>query len=158
MAAFFVCSRGKRGPYRLGVQLGVGHFMDMVFSVWASLIPVVLFDLVVDGVHEHKRVHLLQRTVLPGRHFGHNFPSDLTDRLRGDFHIVKFFDLLGNIPLAHPTGVQRKDLFFHPFCVPVVFADDFRLILSLPVSWYLDIHFSQLGLDRLPRVSVAVIP
>ncbi len=63
-------------------------------------IAVILLDLVMDGVHEHKRIHLLQRTILPGRHFGHNFLANFTDQLRGNLHVVKLFDLLGNIPLG----------------------------------------------------------
>ena len=33
--------------------------------------------------------------------------------------------------------------------VPVIFANDFRRIVSLPVTGYLDLDFAQLGLDRL---------
>ena len=109
-------------------------------------IPVILLDLVMDGVHEYEGVHVLQRPALPCRHF------------RGDFHIVQLFDLLRYIPLAHPAGVQRQDLFFHPIRVPVIFADDLRLIGPITVTGHTDLHLAKLGLHCLSGVAVAVVP
>ena len=120
-------------------------------------IAVVLFNLVVDGVHEDKRVHGLQRPVLPGVDLRHDLFGNFAHQLRGNFHIVETLDLLCNIPLAHAAGVQRQDLVLHAFGVAVVLADDFRLIAALTVSGNLDVDFAQLGLYGFRGVAVAVV-
>ena len=68
-------------------------------------IAVVLLDLVVDGVHEDEGINAFQRPILPSIHFRHDFFRNFADQFGGDFHIIKAFDLLGNILLAHTTGV-----------------------------------------------------
>ena len=90
-------------------------------------VPPVFPDLVVNGVHEHERIHRLQRTVLPGYDRGHDFFADLRYQLRRDLHTVQFLDLLGDIPLAHTAGVQHQDLILHSVRVSVILADDLGL-------------------------------
>ena len=94
-------------------------------------IAVILFDLVMDGIHEDEGVDIFQRAVLPGVDLRHNFFRNFADQFRGDFHIIKAFDLLGNILLTHSAGVQRQNLVFHALGVSVIFADDFRLEVPL---------------------------
>ena len=53
--------------------------------------------------------------------------------------------------------IQPQNFLFHPVRIPAVLANDFRLKGSVPVPGDLDIHLSQLGLHRLPGVSVAVV-
>ena len=68
-------------------------------------IAVILLDLVMDGIHDDKGVKAFQRTVLPGVDLRHDFLTDFAYQFRGDFHIIKAFDLLGNVLLTHATGV-----------------------------------------------------
>ena len=120
-------------------------------------IPVILFDLVVNGVHEDERIDVLQGTVLPGSDLRHDLFTDFCHQLRGNLHVVQLFDLLGDVPLAHAAGVQGQNLVLHAVCIAVIFADDFRFIIALAVSGYLDVDLTQLGLDGLPGVAVAVV-
>ena len=120
-------------------------------------VPPVFPNLIVNGVHEHERIHRLQRTVLPGCDLRHDLFADLRYQLRRDLHAVQFLDLLSDIPLAHTAGVQRQDLILHPVCIPVILADDLRLEGAVPVPGNLDVHLAQLGLDGLLRVAVAVV-
>ena len=53
----------------------------------------------------------------------------LLDALCG---IVQFPDLLRDVPLAHPAGIQRQNLLLHAVCIPAVLADDLRLKRSGP--------------------------
>ncbi len=69
--------------------------------------PVVLPYLVVDGIHEDERIHRLQRPVLSGRNLRRDLLADLRHQRRRDLHIVQLFDLLRNVPLAHPAEVRR---------------------------------------------------
>jgi len=118
---------------------------------------VIFLDLVVDGIHEDKRIDALQRPVLPDIDLRHDLLADFTDQLRGDFYIVKALDLLSDVPLAHSTGVEGQNLIFHAFGIAVIFADDLGLIVALAVSGNLDVDFSQLGLDGLLGIAVAII-
>lgn len=105
-------------------------------------IAVILFDLVMDGIHEDKGVDAFQRPILPGIDLGHNFLGNLAHQFRGDFHIIEAFDLLGNIPLAHAAGIQGQNLILHALGVSVIFADDFGLEVPLAVSGNLDVNFA----------------
>ena len=58
----------------------------------------------------------------------------------GNFHIVKAFNLLGNVPLNHAAGIQRQNLVFHPAGIAVVFADDFRIVIAFTVSGHIDVN------------------
>ena len=120
-------------------------------------IPVILPHLVVDGIHEDERIHCLQRPVLPRCYLWHDLFADLRHQLRRDLHIIQFFDLLRDVPLAHPAGIQRQDFFLHPVRVPVVLPDDLRLEAPVPVPGYPDVYFPQLGLHRFLRVPVPVV-
>ena len=120
-------------------------------------IPVIFLNLIVDGVHEHEGVDRLQWTVLPGRHFRHDLLRNLAHQLRGDLHIVQALDLLGNVPLTHPAGVQGKNLVLHALGVSVILSNDFRLIIAFPVSGHQDVDLPKLGLDRLLRIAIAVV-
>ena len=71
---------------------------------------------------------------------------------------IQLLDLLGDIPLAHPTGIQRQDLFLHAGRVPVVLADDLRFIRPIAVSGNPDLNLAELRFDSLLRVAVAVVP
>ena len=68
-------------------------------------IAVILFDLVMDGIHEDEGINAFQRPILPGIDLWHDFLTDFAYQFRGDFHIIKAFDLLGNVLLTHTTGV-----------------------------------------------------
>ena len=120
-------------------------------------IPMILFHLVVNGIHKHKGIHALQRTVLPGGDFRHNFLTDLCHQLRGDFDIVESLDLLSDVPLAHPAGIQCQNLLFHAVSVAVILADDLRLIGAIAITGYLDVYFTELRLDGLLGITVAII-
>ena len=120
-------------------------------------IPVIFLDLIVDGVHEHEGIDRFQRPVLPGAYFRHDFFTDFAHQLRGDLHIVQALDLLGNVPLTHSAGIQGKDFVFHALGVTVIFSNDFRLVVALPVPGHPDVDLSKLGLDRLLRIAVAVV-
>ena len=85
------------------------------------------------------------------------FFADLADQFRANFHVVKAFDLFGNVPLAHATGVQGQNLVFHALGIAVILGNDFRLVVTLPVSWHLDVDFAQLGLDGFLRITVAIV-
>ena len=52
-------------------------------------IAVILFDLVMDGVHEDERIDSLQWPVLPGIDLRHVLFGNLAHQLRGNFHIVE---------------------------------------------------------------------
>lgn len=136
--------------------LRVGNQAGAISSVAVSMGIVLYWD-IVNGVHEHERIHRLQRTVLPGCDLRHDLFADLRYQLRRDLHAVQFLDLLSDIPLAHTAGVQRQDLILHPVCIPVILADDLRLEGAVPVPGHLDVHLTQLGLDGLLRVAVAVV-
>ena len=110
-----------------------------------------------NGVHEHKRIHRLQRTILPGCDLRHDLFADLRYQFRRDLHAVQFLDLLSDIPLAHAAGVQRQDLILHSVRVSVILADDLGFEGAIPVPGNLDVHLTQLGLDGLLRVAVAVV-
>lgn len=69
-------------------------------------IAVILFDLVVNGIHEHEGIDRFQRTVLLSVDLRHDLPTDLAHQLRRDLHIVQTLDLLRNVPLAHAAGVK----------------------------------------------------
>ena len=99
-------------------------------------ITVILLDLVVDGVHEDEGIDGLQGPILPGVDLWHDFFTDLAHQFRRNLHVVQALDLLGNVPLAHAAGVQGQDLVLHALGVPVVFADDLRFVIALPVSGY----------------------
>ena len=120
-------------------------------------IAVILLDLVVNGVHEHEGIDRFQGTVLPGGYFRHNLLTDLAHQFRGYLHIVQALDLFCNIPLAHTAGVQGQNLVFHALGIAVILGNDFRLVVTLPVSGNLDVDLSQLGLNGFLRVTVAVI-
>ena len=66
----------------------------------------ILFYLVVNSIHEDKRVHAFQRPVLPGNDLWHDLLADLTHKFRGDLYIVQTLDLLCDILLAHTAGIQ----------------------------------------------------
>ena len=72
-------------------------------------IAVILFDLVVDGIHEDERIDVFQRPILPGIDLRHDLFADLAYQIRRDFHIVKALDLLCDVPLAHAAGVEGQD-------------------------------------------------
>ena len=110
-----------------------------------------------NGIHKHKRIHRLQRAILPGCDLRHDLFTDLRYQLRRDLHAVQFLDLLSDIPLAHAAGVQRQNLILHPVRIPVILADDLGLEGAIPVPGDLDVHLTQLGLDGLLRVAVAVV-
>ena len=119
-------------------------------------VPPVFPNLIVNGVHEHKRIHRLQRAILPGCDLRHDLFTDLRHQLRRDLHAVQLLDLLSDIPLAHAAGVQCQDLILHPVRIPVILADDLGLEGAVPVPGDLDVHLTQLGLDGLLRVAIAV--
>ena len=105
-------------------------------------VPPVLPHFVVNGIHEHKRIHRLQRTILPGCDLRHDLFTDLRYQLRRDLHAVQFLDLLSDIPLAHAAGVQRQNLILHPVRIPVILADDLGFEGAVPVPGHLDVHFA----------------
>lgn len=110
-----------------------------------------------DGVHKHKGIDRLQWPVLPGGHFRHDLFADFAHQFRGDFRIVQALDLLGNVPLAHPAGVQGENLVLHSLGIAVILFNDFRLVAAFPVPGHLDVDLSQLGLNRILRIAVAVV-
>ena len=59
--------------------------------------------------------------------------------------------------MAHAAGVQRQDLILHSVRVSVILADDLGFEGAIPVPGNLDVHLTQLGLDGLLRVAVAVV-
>ena len=73
------------------------------------------------------------------------------------FYIVQFLDLLGNISLAHATGVQGQILLLHAVRIEVIFSDDFGYIGTIAVSWYFDVNLTELGLDCLWEIVVPVV-
>ena len=120
-------------------------------------IAVILFDLIVDSIHEDEEIDAFQWTVLPGVDLRHDLLADFADQLRGDLYIVQTPDLLSDIPLAHTAGVQGQNLVLHAFGVAVIFADDLRLIVALAVPGNLDVNLTQLCFDGLLRVAISVV-
>ena len=100
----------------------------------------ILPNLVVHRVHEYKRVGFIQRSGQPLHDLRYDPLTDFAYQFWRYLHAVQAFDLFGDILLAHPNPVQRKDLFFHPIRIPAVFAYDLRLKLSVSVSWYAYIY------------------
>ena len=117
----------------------------------------VFLHLVMDGVQKYERIHRLQRPVLPCRNLRHDLLADLAHQLRRDVHIVQILDLLRDVTLAHPAGIQPQNFLLHAVRVPAVLADDLRLVFSVPIPGYLHIHRSKLGLHSLLRISVSVV-
>ena len=78
----------------------------------------------------------------------HNLLAYLADKLRGDFYIIKIFDLLCNVTLAHSTSVERKNFLFHTVNITIVFTDYFRFILAVPVPRNLNVKLSHLCFYR----------
>ena len=120
-------------------------------------ISMIFLDFVMDGIHENERINGFERAILPGCHFRHDFLRDFGHQFGGNLHVVQFFDLLGNISLAHAAGVQRQNFVFHAISIAAVLADDFRLVLTVAVTGNLNIDFSQLGLDLFLGISIAVV-
>ena len=120
-------------------------------------IAVILFDLVMDGIHEDEGVDTFQRPILPSIDLRHDLLGNFADQFRRDFHIIQSFDLLGNIPLAHAAGVQRQNFVFHTLGIAVIRADDFRLEVPLAIPGNLDVDLSQLSLDCFLRVPIAIV-
>ena len=54
----------------------------------------------------HVPISTTGRPVLPGRYFRHDLLADLAHQLRRDVDIIQALDLLRDIPLAHPAGIQ----------------------------------------------------
>lgn len=120
-------------------------------------IAVILFHLVVGGVHEDEGIYAFQGTVLPGVDLWHDLLGNFAHQFRGDFHIVQALDLLGNIVLAHAAGVQGKNFVLHTLGIAVILTDDFRFIAALTVSGNLDVDLPKLRLDGLLGIAVAVV-
>ena len=112
-------------------------------------IAMILFHLVVNGIHEYERINAFQRAILPGRNLRHNLLADFCHQLRRYFYVVEFLNLLCDISLTHATGIQRENFFLHSLCVPVIFSDYLRLIVSLPVTGYFDFNLAKLRFDGL---------
>ena len=98
-------------------------------------VAVILFDFVVDGIHEDEGVDAFQRTVLPGVDLRHNYLTDLPDQLRGDLHIVLTLDLLSNIPLAHAAGINDEKQARH-FSLSILCTD--HSCLNVPTDEFFD--------------------
>lgn len=52
---------------------------------------------------------------------------------------------------------KRKNFILHALDISVILTDDLQLVIALAISGDLDINFTQLGLDCLLRVAVAVV-
>lgn len=102
-------------------------------------------------------IHRLQGPVLPGCDLRHDLLHELHHELRGNLRIVQLLRLLGNIPLAHVAGVEGQDILLHVIRVPAVLPNNFRLEAAVLVPRPRDFHPSQLGIDSLFRVAVAVV-
>jgi len=112
-------------------------------------ILMIFLDLVMNYIHKHKRIYSFKRSVLPCSHIGHNLLADFADKLRRDFNIIKIFDLLCNVTLAHSTSVEREDFLFHTVNITIIFADYFRFIFAVSVPRNFNIKLSHLCFYRL---------
>ena len=84
-----------------------------------SNILMILLYLVMNGIHEDKRIYIFQRTVLPRRKFRGDFFYNFTDQPVRYLNVIEIFYLIGNISLAHTAGVEREDILLHQhfYCI-----------------------------------------
>ena len=115
-------TRDKDGELRLMIMKHSNGNKNTADICRFGYILMILLDLVMDRVHENKRVNSIQRTVLPRSYFGCDFLNDLADQAVRNFHIIQILYMLRNIPLTHSTGVKRKNFLSIPSAFLLYFS------------------------------------
>ena len=62
-----------------------------------------------------------------------------------------------DVPGAHPPAIERDDLLLDPGDVPLVFGDDLRLELAVPVPGDIDLELPILALELFRRMAIALV-
>ena len=147
------------GPQPQDVPLPVhGHAQRQVDRPVGDL---ALADLHLDRVHEHHRVHRIQRPRLPFRHPVHDPVGDRGNGLLRHLRPVDFLQVRGDLPVGQPFRGQGNDHFLHAGQPPLPLSDNFRLEAGIPVPRHRDLHRPGLGDYRLrpaPIAGIAAVP
>ena len=62
-----------------------------------------------------------------------------------------------DVPSAHPPAIERDDLLLNPGDIPLVFRDNLRLELAVPVPGDVDLELPILALELLGGMAVALV-
>ena len=62
-----------------------------------------------------------------------------------------------DVPSAHPPAIERDDLLLNPGDIPLVFRDNLRLELAVPVPRDVDLELPILALELLGGMAVALV-
>jgi len=117
----------------------------------------VLPDLHAQRVEEDHRVHRLQRSRLPGGHFGHGGVGDGADELRRHLGAVLLGQEALDLAHGHAARVHGHDLVVEAGEAAFVLGDEQRLEAALTVSRHLDAKRPVLGQNRLAGAAVAMV-
>ena len=88
-------------------------------------------NMVMERVHEHDRIHTLQRPVVSFTGFGKDFVGYLADCCVRNIHAINVLNMRLNIRGRHSLGVHRDDFTFD------YFQDDTTNLTRLALLWAL---------------------
>jgi len=114
----------------------------------------VLTHLEDDPVHPDDHVDFFQGAILPGHDvFAHavRYPGY---RARGKSEVVYLVELLFDVGIAHPLGVQGDHQGLDPLCHAFSLGHDGGFKTAVPIPGNVNAGFTEIGLDRFTPVPV----
>jgi hypothetical protein len=110
-----------------------------------------------DTVDEDRRIHRIQRPVLPLGHALDHPVGDRGDRRFRHLSPIHFDQVSTDITMGEAAGRQRQDHLVDPGQAPLVLAHNLRLEGPVPVPRDLDRHLAHISQDRFrPRATARV--
>lgn len=110
-----------------------------------------------ERIEEHDGIQRLERSALPGGHFGDHRIGDRAGQIGRDVDGIRLAKEGLDFPDGQAAGVQRDDLLVEPREPALVLADQLRLKGAVAITRHVDRDRSVVRQHRLAARPVAVI-